>query len=103
MPKASLCFSCIRSAAPPSLQCIWDASKATILPEGAVAETHILSERIPVKKILSCPLYLSMDDQENMDMLLKARGRNREQVEKEKILNERCAILDDDDFDRDKE
>ena len=72
----SICFDCIRSAAPPSLQCIWDKSKAKILPEGAVTKVFDLAERTAVKKVISCPLYLSVYDPKNMKLLADERKRN---------------------------
>lgn len=65
---SSICFSCIRSAAPPSLQCVWDASHGTVLPEGAK-----LSEKRVGKVVIKCPQYLSVHDERNMALLKKAR------------------------------
>ncbi len=77
LPK-TLCVSCIRSAAPPELQCIWDASKAQQLPEDA--ETVIIdteggngTRHIYVVK---CPQYLSLFDTNNAKLLQEARRRN---------------------------
>lgn len=81
----TLCISCIRSAAPPELQCIWDASKATVLPEGAVSEIFAINtitkkDRI---RIISCPEYLSMYDVNNIALLRDARRRNDKRMSKE--------------------
>lgn len=74
----TLCISCIRSAAPPELQCIWDASKATVLPVGA--EHKIDKDKIC---ITSCPEYLSMYDAANAALLRDARRRNDKRIKKE--------------------
>lgn len=89
----SLCFNCIRSAAPPSLQCIWDKSGAKELPEGAVVEIFNSSERIPVKKVISCPLYLSMNEPKNMKLLAAERKKNKESWNGEQLLNQHCARM----------
>lgn len=90
LPK-TLCVSCIRSAAPPELQCIWDASKAQQLPEDA--ETIIIdteggngTRHIYVVK---CPEYLSLFDTNNAKLLQEARRRNDAWRMRE--LAERCG------------
>lgn len=79
----TLCISCIRSAAPPELQCIWDASKGQELPTGA--ESKIDKDKIC---IISCPKYLSMCDAANIALLREARRRNNKRITKE--FTERC-------------
>ncbi len=75
----TLCESCIRSAAPPELQCVWDASKAQKLPEGA--ETVIVEKQSEQGTthvfIVSCPEYLSLHDEKNVERLQIARKKNR--------------------------
>ncbi len=74
----TLCSTCIRSAAPPELQCIWDASGARKLPEGAKAEIRgsaLGRDGYAKVMIVSCPLYLSMDEKKNRILLKQARSR----------------------------
>lgn len=77
--KSTLCVSCIRSAAPPELQCIWDASRATILPEGAKSQVITVSKETGLKRIrvISCPEYLSVYDDNNKKRLQEARVNAR--------------------------
>lgn len=83
----SLCNKCIRSAAPPSLQCIWDMSKAQELPDGAVvyaAETTCLGHkgRIGVLvKVLECPLFADITIPENNELLREERKKNQKRIE----------------------
>ena len=78
----TLCDTCIRSAAPPSLQCIWDSSRAKILPEGAkITDVYDSSEtnrgkRLTLFKIVECPEYLDMRIPENKELLLEERRKN---------------------------
>lgn len=74
--RQSLCWDCIRSAAPPGLRCIWDASNGTKLPEGATFTQEQLDSRAPYLKIvvLTCPQFLSMYDRKNQNILKKARN-----------------------------
>lgn len=87
----TLCVSCIRSAAPPELQCIWDRSHARQLPEGA--ETVIIEkERENGTKhiyIVKCPEYLSLFDAHNAKLLQEARRRN--DAWKKRELEMRCG------------
>jgi len=85
----SLCFDCIRSAAPPSLQCIWDRSKAKILPEGAEYIDDI--GRDNVKKVTYCPEFLSIRDKANKDLLAAERKKNTEMIKNETILKQASA------------
>ena len=72
----SLCWRCIRSAAPPSLQCIWDRSKAKKLPEGA--EFKPLYNHLGLTTIVTkCPEYLSIFDKENIILLERERRKNK--------------------------
>jgi len=79
----SLCYTCIRSAAPPSLQCIWDESRAKQLPDGA--EVIALDARSVSKKsgkeiivkVLDCPLYLDIRIPENKALLEEERQKNK--------------------------
>lgn len=78
MVATTLCSTCIRSAAPPELQCIWDVSRAQQLPEGAKIEVKdgALGRDDYTKIIvLSCPLYLSMFEEKNRVLLKQARSR----------------------------
>ena len=79
----SLCNYCIHSAAPPSLQCIWDSSRAKILPDGAevaVSDTKHLGrnggEGVLVK-VIGCPLYADVRLPENEKLLKEEREKNR--------------------------
>ena len=74
----TLCVSCIRSAAPPELQCIWDKSGARVLPEGVKT---IISQRksdggTDYIIVTECPEYLSIRDVNHQKMLKEARKRN---------------------------
>lgn len=74
----TLCVSCIRSAAPPELQCIWDASRARELPQGVVAE-HVEKKSeggTEYTYVISCPEYLSIHDGKNQARLKEARKKN---------------------------
>lgn len=73
--NTTLCVSCIRSAAPKELQCIWDASRATKLPDGAVSETVAFDKTTGLERIrvISCPEYLSIYDKNNKQRLQDAR------------------------------
>lgn len=74
----TLCSTCIRSAAPPELQCIWDASGARRLPEGAKVEIRdgaVSQDGYAKVIIISCPLYLSMYEEKNRILLKRARNR----------------------------
>lgn len=74
--KQSLCWTCIHSAAPPSLQCIRDRNKGVGMPEGARVEDT--NENI----IISCPQYDSMLDINNKQKLIDARMKYREEQNK---------------------
>ena len=79
----SLCYTCIRSAAPSSLQCIWDESRAKQLPDGA--EVIALDARSVSKKsgkeiivkVLDCPLYLDIRIPDNKALLEEERQKNK--------------------------
>ena len=81
----SLCFTCIRSAAPSSLQCVWDESKAKQLPDGAeviALEARSVSKakksgKEIVVKVLDCPLYLDIRIPENKALLEEERQKNK--------------------------
>ena len=87
--RYSICNDCIRSAAPPSLQCIWDRSKAKILPEGAEYIDDI--GRDNVKKVTYCPEFLSIRDKANKDLLAAERKKNSEMIKNETILKQTSA------------
>lgn len=73
----TLCVSCIRSAAPPELQCIWDKSGARVLPEGAkIITSQRNSDGGEYVIITECPEYLSIRDANHQKMLKEARKRN---------------------------
>lgn len=76
--KGTLCVSCIRSAAPPELQCIWDRSHAKKLPEGAKAEYVEKKSEGGTKYtiVTACPEYLSLHDGKNQAQLKEARKKN---------------------------
>jgi len=82
----SLCNYCIRSAAPPSLQCVWDESRAKILPDGAeisIMETNCLSKKNRdgvLIKVINCPLYVDIRKPENKALLLEERRKHKEQM-----------------------
>ena len=79
----SLCYTCTRSAAPPSIRCIWDESKAKQLPDGA--EVIALNARSVSKKsgkeivvkVIDCPLYLDIRIPENKALLEEERQKNK--------------------------
>lgn len=86
--KESLCNHCIRSAAPPSLQCIWDDSKAKLLPDGAkisASETKTVGSGGGKKglliKVLECPLYVDVRIPENKALLIEERKKNQIQID----------------------
>lgn len=89
-PTMSLCWACIRSAAPPSLQCSWDKSRAKELPEGAEIElTHVKTGNYggyyrENTTVTSCPEFLSVYDKENAELLKAERKKNEERKAKEK-------------------
>lgn len=70
----TLCWNCIRSAAPKSLQCEWDATIAEVIPAGAEMYDG---------KILTCPKYLTMEDEQNMALLRTERAKAKEQHRQE--------------------
>lgn len=81
----SLCYTCTRSAAPPSIRCIWDESKAKQLPDGAevialearsVSKSKKSGKEIVVK-VLDCPLYLDIRIPENKALLEEERQKNK--------------------------
>lgn len=76
----SLCDSCIRSAAPPSLQCVWDESKANKLPDGAVISLsktrNEKKETLILAKVQKCPLYLDINQPDNKTLLREERRKN---------------------------
>lgn len=76
-PK-TLCVSCIRSAAPPELQCIWDKSGARVLPEGVktVVVYKKSSGGVDYPIVTDCPEYLSIHKANNQRLLKEARKRN---------------------------
>lgn len=81
----TLCDDCIRSAAPPSLQCVWDYSRAQELPKGADyvvigADAITGKDRIRITK---CPEYLSIYDENNMKLLQEERRKNTKKILKE--------------------
>lgn len=79
----SLCDSCIRSAAPPSLQCIWDKSKANVLPDGAeISLSKTRNEKkdmLILAKVRSCPMYLDINQPDNKTLLQEERRKNVQQ------------------------
>lgn len=79
----SLCWDCIRSAAPPSLQCIRDKNKGYGMPEGAESYSKPCIYGAVIKVVTSCPLYLSVRDKENEELLEREREKN-----KRKLANE---------------
>ena len=74
----TLCISCIRSAAPPELQCIWDKSAARVLPEGAktITSQRRSSGGTDYTIVTDCPEYLSIRDLNHQKILKEARKRN---------------------------
>ena len=76
----SLCWDCIRSAAPPSLQCSWD--KALVLPEGAET-VDMVGISYSARRVVKCPMYLSEKDKQNARLL--------EQARREVVMNEVAA------------
>lgn len=90
----SLCWKCIRSASPESLQCIWDKTKGMQMPEGAtgriVGKTDVNSKicGADIVKIDSCPEFLDMADPENM-ALFKAE-REKAKLAKAKEVEEQA-------------
>lgn len=81
----SICWDCIRSAAPPALQCSWD--KRLELPEGAevVVKKTVYGDTLMVTK---CPLFLSLKAQEYREMLAAEREKVATNYEK-RVINER--------------
>lgn len=73
--RDSLCWHCIRSAAPPSLQCIRDKTRGKELPEGVVCREEILITGMNVI-VLKCPDFLDIAVKENAALLKQARGKN---------------------------
>ena len=79
----SLCNTCLHSAAPPSLQCIWDESKATLLPDGATVSAtpaRVGKKDCIYVKVQKCPLYQDIRLPENKAILLEERQKNRQMV-----------------------
>lgn len=88
--NTSLCWHCIHSAAPPSLQCVWDKTKGQQLPEGAEKqhyyrktgkENEVITE---ATIITSCPEFLSVYDKANAELLKAERQKNAEEKAKER-------------------
>lgn len=72
--KGSICWDCIHSACPPSLQCSWD--RELILPEGAETDYYRGTRRV-----LSCPQFMSLKD--GAEILKKAREENNIKIGKD--------------------
>ncbi|MBP3342286.1 MAG: hypothetical protein J6K99_07150 [Peptococcaceae bacterium] len=88
--SVSLCWDCIRSAAPPALQCIRDKTKGERLPEGAECKIEKISIGYKVT-VTSCPEYLPMMDKNNMNLLKQERAKNNKRMAKE--LGERATVV----------
>ena len=72
----TICWNCIRSAAPPSLQCVWDKTKGKQLPEGCKFITEDI--HIGIKTVvIGCPEFLSLYDEANRKLLEEERQKNR--------------------------
>lgn len=78
----TLCWNCIRSAAPPSLQCIWDESKGQQLPEGAVTQHDANSIGYPTI-VTSCPEFLPLYERKNALLLEQEREKNTQEFANE--------------------
>lgn len=86
----SLCWTCIRSAAPPILQCVRDKTKGERLPEGAECDIQKINTGYKVT-VTSCPEYLPMTDKNNMELLEQERKKNNIRLAKE--LGERALVV----------
>lgn len=77
----TLCWNCIRSAAPPSLQCIWDKSKGQQLPEGAEYKGYLNSNGAGYGVVVtSCPEFLPLYERENAELLERERAKIKQKV-----------------------
>lgn len=79
----TLCWDCIRSAAPPSLQCARDKSGGKEFPDGAEYFVEPTRERYDNVTVVNCPEYLSMHDRKNAERLRQERKKNNDAVAKE--------------------
>ena len=77
--NGTLCWSCIRSAAPPSLQCIWDKTKGMKMPEGCEFTTDDINHGIKTV-ITKCPEFLSLYERENVELLERERAKNKQEA-----------------------
>lgn len=83
----SICWDCIRSAAPEELQCKWVKSGCDEFPDGAVA---ILQGFVSggkntgnsLYRVKSCPEFLSQYNEENKKLLREARERSTRKNQK---------------------
>lgn len=75
--KQSICWDCIRSAAPKGVRCIWDASKGRKLPEGVECTQVETDKRTPYLKTVvhTCPQFLSVYDKANQQLLEAVRRK----------------------------
>lgn len=76
--RMSICWDCIRSAAPPSLQCLNDKTKGARLPEGVDYTLNVTSEYVRTL-VISCPEFLSIHDKDNAELLEQERKKYTEQ------------------------
>lgn len=82
--QGTLCWNCIRSAAPPSLQCIWDESKGQQLPEGAEYDGYLNDNGACYGVIVtSCPLFLPLYERKNAELLEQEREKNTQEFANE--------------------
>ena len=77
----TLCWNCIRSAAPASLQCIWDKSRGQQLPEGAEYKGYLNSNGAGYGVVVtSCPEFLPLYERENAELLERERAKVKQKV-----------------------
>ena len=77
----TLCWNCIRSAAPPSLQCIWDKSKGQQLPEGAEYKGYLNSNGAGYGvTVTRCPEFLPLYERENAELLERERAKIKQKI-----------------------
>ena len=76
--EESLCWDCIRSAAPKELRCIWDDSKGTIPVEGCEIKFEHRSAQngasaCTVGLVTACPEFVSLYDNDNLEKIRRLR------------------------------
>lgn len=78
----SLCWTCIRAASPPELQCIWVKSGGEEMVEGSDG-IRLNAQYGYLIRVTNCPMFLDEKEPKNKQILEDARAKQRLKRKKE--------------------